>query len=567
LSKPANLLIPLSQGAAHIVKGLCQPADFVSRYFLTDFTRKVEPCPITNRRTNLPANQISTAQSRPILELTNIVKSFGGVRALRGVSFTLRPGEVHAIVGENGAGKSTLIKTIAGAIAPDSGTITIDGKIIEENSPSLARSLGVAVVYQQPSLFADLTVAENIGLRIEPPSPWRRVRWGDRRKQTIALLDEVGAKISPDAYVRDLSMPQQQLLEIATAIGGNVRVLILDEPTASLGDQETENLIKVIQRLRARGVGLIYISHRLEELPRVADRVTVLRDGTYIDTREMAGIDRRELIRLMVGRDLSAVYPKEHAEPGEVLLETCGIGCRFSGVNDVNLTVRAGEIVGLAGLVGAGRTELARVLFGITPADLGDIVLAGKKVRIDSPAQAIEQGLAYVPEDRRRHGVVQDLPVSANISLAVLRRIANSGLIDFAEERELADSFVQRLGIKTASVASLAGTLSGGNQQKVAVARWLATEPKVIILDEPTQGVDVGAKSEIYRLMSDLAQKGLAILMISSDLPEVFGMADRIIVMHGGRVVGEMDRAAATPERVLELALGHAVSLPAKGVA
>ena len=499
----------------------------------------------------------TSVPSRPLLVLTNIVKSYGGVRALRGVSFDLRPGEVHAIVGENGAGKSTLIKTIAGAILPDSGTVAIDGKIIEENTPSLARSLGVAVVYQQPSLFADLTVAENIGLRIEPPSPWRMVRWGERRQKAIELLREVGAAISPDAYVRDLSMPQQQLLEIATAIGGNVRVLILDEPTASLGDQETENLVKVIHRLRSRGVGLIYISHRLEELPRVADRVTVLRDGSHVQTRDMAGIDRAELIRLMVGRDLAAVYPKVHGTPGDVLLEMRGVSCRMSGVSDVNLTVRAGEILGLAGLVGAGRTELARVLFGITPADRGEIVLNGQSVKIRTPTQAIANGLAYVPEDRRRHGVVQDLPVSYNISIAVLKQIARGGLIDSSAEQNLAESFIRQLGIKTDTSSSLAGTLSGGNQQKVAVARWLATKPRVIILDEPTQGVDVGAKSEIYRLMSELAQQGMAILMISSDLPEIFGMADRIAVMHAGRLVGQMPRADATPERVLELALGH----------
>jgi len=506
----------------------------------------------------LAAIDTNTRSSRPILELTDIVKSYGGVRALRGVSFNLMPGEVHAIVGENGAGKSTLIKAIAGAITPDSGMLRIDGKAIEKNTPGLARSLGVAVVYQQPSLFADLSVAENIGLRIESPSPWRILSWSDRRKRAVELLNEVGAAISPDAHVRDLSMPQQQLLEIAAAIGGNVKVLILDEPTASLGDQETENLIRVIARLRSRGVGLIYISHRLEELPRVADRVTVLRDGSHVQTRDMAGIDRAELIRLMVGRDLATVYPKTAVTPGDVVLETTGLSCRFSGVKDVTLSVRAGEIVGLAGLVGAGRTELARVLFGIAPADRGGIRLNGSTVQINSPTQAIEHGLAYVPEDRRRHGVVQDLPVAFNISLAVLRQIARGGLIDTNAERQLADSFVKQLGIKTDTVAALAGTLSGGNQQKVAVARWLATKPRVIILDEPTQGVDVGAKSEIYRLMSELARQGLAILMISSDLPEIFGMADRIIVMHAGRVVGQMNRADATPERVLELALGHA---------
>jgi rhamnose transport system ATP-binding protein len=496
-------------------------------------------------------------QPPPLLQLTNIVKSYGGVRALRGVSFDVRAGEVHAIIGENGAGKSTLIKTIAGAIIPDSGTIRIAGHLIDNNSPALARQMGVAVVYQQPSLFNDLTVAENIALRMEPPSPWRRVNWNDRRRKAIDLLADVGARISPSAFVRDLSMPQQQLLEIASAIGSDVRVLILDEPTASLGDQETENLINVIHRLRSRGVGLIYISHRLEELPRVADRVTVLRDGTHVDTLPMAGIDRAKLIRLMVGRDVDAVYPKFETMPGNVVLKTRGLSSHASGVANVNLIVRAGEIVGVAGLVGAGRTELARILFGITPADGGDILLNDKIVRIDAPTTAIRNGMAYVPEDRRRHGVVQDLPISENISLAVLPDVSRLGMISFRDEFKLAENFVKLLGIKTSGSSSLAGTLSGGNQQKVAVARWLATKPRLIILDEPTQGVDVGAKSEIYKLISELAQQGLAILMISSDLPEVFGMSDRIVVMHGGTVVGSMDRAAATPEQVLELALGH----------
>jgi len=496
-------------------------------------------------------------QSPPLLQLTNIVKSYGGVRALRGVSFDVLAGEVHAILGENGAGKSTLIKTIAGAIVPDSGTIRVAGELIDNNSPARARQLGIAVVYQQPSLFNDLTVAENIALRMEPPSRWRRVNWNDRRRKAIDLLADVGANIAPNAFVRDLSMPQQQLLEIASAIGSDVSVLILDEPTASLGDRETEHLIKVIHRLRARGVGLIYISHRLEELPRVADRVTVLRDGAHVDTLPMAGIDRAKLIRLMVGRDLDAVYPKFDTTPGKAVLETRELCCGSSGVANVNITVRAGEIVGLAGLVGAGRTELARMLFGITAADGGEILLDDRPVRIDAPPAAIRAGIAYVPEDRRRHGVVQDLPVSENISLAVLPDVSRLGLIDFQSETRLAETFVRLLGIKASGVSSLAGTLSGGNQQKVAVARWLATKPRLIILDEPTQGVDVGAKSEIYKLIGELARQGLAILMISSDLPEVFGMSDRIIVMHGGTVVGTMDRAGATPERVLELALGH----------
>ena len=494
-----------------------------------------------------------------LLRLTDIAKAFGGVRALRGVSFELRAGECHAIVGENGAGKSTLIKTIAGAHAPDSGTIEIEGTTVERNTPALARSLGVAVVYQQPSLFPDLTVAENIGLRDEPPSPWQWVRWGERRWRAAALLARVGAEVSPDDVVRDLSMPQQQLVEIAAALAADVRVLILDEPTASLGEREADNLIGVVRRMRDAGVGIIYISHRLSELPRVADRVTVLRDGAHVGTRDMAGVDRAELIRLMVGREVAAVFPPLPKQVGTIALEVRHLSCRAGGVRDVSLIVRAGEIVGLAGLVGAGRTELARVLFGLTPADAGELVVDGQVVRLTTPSAAVAAGLAYVPEDRRRHGVILDLPVSANTTLAVLRSIATAGLLDFAAERRMAADYVDSLGVKTPSIDAAVGTLSGGNQQKVAVARWLATRPRVIILDEPTQGVDVGAKAEIYKLIAALADQGLAVLMISSELPEVIGMSHRVLVMRGGTIVGELTGDAVTSEGVMGLAFGHAV--------
>ncbi len=503
-----------------------------------------------------------------LLRMTAIEKSFGGVRALRGVSFDLRAGEVHAIVGENGAGKSTLIKVITGAHAPDAGTLEIRGRAVVDNSPSVARTLGIAAIYQQPALFPDLTVAENIGLRLERGGPWRLLRWGERRRRATELLARAGADVSPGAHIRDLSMPQQQLVEIAAAVGSDARVLILDEPTASLSDREVVNLFRVIRELRASGVGMIYISHRLEELPLVADRVTVLRDGAYVDTRPVTGVDRGEMIRLMVGRSLDAVFPKVDVTPGAVVLETKNLGCRASGVSGVNLGVRAGEILGVAGLVGAGRTELARVLFGLTPADAGQILLKGRPVNVDRPAGAVQLGIAYVPEDRRRHGVILDMPVAANTTLAVLSRVAGGGgLIDFARERELATTFARRLGTKTPSVETPVGNLSGGNQQKVALARWLATEPSVLILDEPTQGVDVGAKSEIHRLMGELAAKGLAIIMISSELPEILGMSDRIVVMHGGAVVGSLKRAEATQEKVLAMALGHSDPAAEGGVA
>jgi rhamnose transport system ATP-binding protein len=492
-----------------------------------------------------------------LLSLSNITKSFTGVHALKGVSFDLRPGEVHALVGENGAGKSTLIKVITGAHRPDAGTLEINGQPVTDNDPTRSKSLGVAVIYQQPALFPDLTVAENIALRLERGGPWRLINWRERRRRAADLLARVGATIAPDAYVRDLTMPEQQLVEIAGALGGDAKILILDEPTASLSDREVDNLFRVIRELRQQGVGMVYISHRLEELPQIADRVTVLRDGAYVATRPMSEVDRGEMIRLMVGRSLDAVFPKVDVPIGDVVLETRDLACRESGVGGVSLVVRAGEILGLAGLVGAGRTEVARVLFGLTPATAGQILLKGQPVQVTSPAKAVQLGIAYVPEDRRRHGVILDMSVAANATLAVLRRITRAGLIDFARERTIASTFVERLAVKTPSTATPVGNLSGGNQQKVALARWLAAEPAVLILDEPTQGVDVGAKSEIHRLMGELAKTGLAIIMISSELPEILGMSDRIIVMHGGQIVGELPRSEATQEKVLEMALGH----------
>jgi rhamnose transport system ATP-binding protein len=494
-----------------------------------------------------------------LLQLTNVSKAFAGVQALRGVSFDLRAGEVHALIGENGAGKSTLIKIITGAHRADEGTLEVNGQRVEDNDPVRSRALGIAAIYQQPALFPDLTVAENVALGVEPAGAFRTVRWGERRRHARQLLDRIGARIDPDAEVRGLTMPEQQLVEIARALGADARVLIMDEPTASLSEREVENLFRVIRELRGHGVGIIYISHRLEELPQVADRVTALRDGALVGTHPMAEVNRAFLIRMMVGRELSAVFPKTSVVPGDVVLEVRRLGCRAGGVRDVSLSVRAGEILGLAGLVGAGRTELACVLFGVTPADEGEILLRGRPVVIDEPGRAVELGIAYVPEDRRRHGVILEMPVAANTTLAVLRKIAHGGWIDFRREREVAARFVQRLAIKTASLETPVGNLSGGNQQKVALARWLAAEPAVLILDEPTQGIDVGAKAEIHRLMSELAGQGLAILMISSELPEVLGMSDRIVVMHAGRVMGTLDRAEATQEKVLSLALGHAV--------
>jgi rhamnose transport system ATP-binding protein len=492
-----------------------------------------------------------------LVRADRISKSYDGVRALRDVSFELRAGEVHALVGENGAGKSTLIKTITGAIQPDEGTIFVRGQPVHKHSPRRSKELGIAAIYQQPALFPVLSVSENLALGLEGQRFWTRVNWPARRRRARKLLQRVGANIAPEAEAGTLSMPEQQLVEIARAIGADAGVLIMDEPTASLSDREAENLYGVIRQLREQGVGIIYISHRLEELTKIADRVTVLRDGQVIQTRSMVGITREDLIRLMVGRELATVFTKAATAPGDVALELRNLCCDAAAVRNVDLTVRAGEIVGLAGLVGSGRTELARTIFGLTPAHSGEIRLAGRPVRIGNTADAIASGLAYVPEDRRRHGVIPELPISSNVTLAILSRLSRHGSIDFAEEIRIASEYLRRLRIKAPSMRTSVGTLSGGNQQKVALSRWLAANPSVLILDEPTQGIDIGAKAEIHALIGDLAAQGMAVLMISSELLEILGMSDRIAVMHEGRIVGVLDRAEATQEKILNLALGH----------
>jgi rhamnose transport system ATP-binding protein len=490
-----------------------------------------------------------------LLSAASLSKSFEGVRALRGVSFDLRAGEVHALVGENGAGKSTLIKIMTGAERPDAGTLTVAGRAIPHMTPALARSLGIAVIYQQPSLFPHLTVAENIALALETGSAWRRVGWPDRRRRARALLDEVGAPIDVERLAGTLSMPEQQMVEIAKAIGADATIVIMDEPTASLMDDEVKRLLAVIGTLRARGAGIVYISHRLEEVFAVSDRVTVLRDGETVVTEHTAAIDRAALIRAMVGRAMTEVFPKRPVEPGPVAMELRHLSNRALGIHDVSLTVRRGEVLGLAGLVGSGRTELAETVFGLEPADGGEILIHGVPRRIESPSQAIRAGIGYVPEDRRQHGVVLEMPVAANASLASLPAVSSNGLIDRDAERRSAEAHVERLRIKTPSVTTDVGALSGGNQQKVALARWLSTGPGILILDEPTQGVDVGAKAEIHALVQEMAERGLAIVMISSELTEILGMSDRVAVMHGGTISGVLSRAEATQDAILALAL------------
>lgn len=493
----------------------------------------------------------------PLLELRQLVKNYGGVRALRGVDFELQAGEVHALLGENGAGKSTLIKAVTGAHQPSGGTIAIAGEAVTDLTPATARALGIACIYQQPALFPDLSVAENIALRLESAQAGARIDWSARRTRAAELLARIGADISPEAEVRSLSMPEQQLVEIACALGSGARIVIMDEPTASLTQKEQHLLFAVVRDLRKSGVGVIYISHRLEEIFALANRVTVLRDGQSVGTHAVGGIDEAGLIRLMVGREVAQIYPPAESRPGQVVLSLKGVGCRASGVKDVSFDVRAGEIFGLGGLVGAGRTELARILFGITPGDAGEIILNGERVNLRSPQDAVAQGIAYVPEDRRRHGVVLELPIAHNMSMAIHRRLFPGSWLRFGAERALALDFIRDLAVKCAGPEAPGGSLSGGNQQKVSLARWLATKPRLLILDEPTQGVDVGAKSEIHKIVRRLAKEGLAVILISSDLPEVIGMSDRIGVMGGGTLRAILP-GGSDPQVVMSAALGAA---------
>ena len=522
----------------------------------------------------------------PLLQLTRVTKTFGAVRALKGVSFDLREGEVHALVGENGAGKSTLIKIITGAHQPDGGTLEIAGQPVRHLTPAAAHKLGIACIYQQPALFPDLTVAENIALRLEPATAVRRVQWSYRRTHAAEFLRRIGAEIAPETEARRLSMPEQQLVEIVCALGASARILIMDEPTASLTEQEQHRLFAVVRDLRASGVGVIYISHRLEEIFALADRVTVLRDGESVGTRlvrssrgnealaeeseirnpkseieqslltSAATISETELIRMMVGREVSQLYPPTESVPGDVVLSLRNVACAASGVRNVTLDVRAGEIVGLAGLVGAGRTELARVLFGVTPADTGEIHLNGQRVTVRSPEEAVALGIGYVPEDRRRHGVILEMPVAANMTMAIHRRIFPRAWLRLGTERQLARDYLRALDVEAKGPEAPVVHLSGGNQQKVALARWLATQPKLLILDEPTQGVDVGAKSEIHKIIRRLAKDGLAVLMISSDLPEVLGMSDRIAVMRDGTITAVLPGKSDAHD-VMAAALGQ----------
>lgn len=499
----------------------------------------------------------SIVSDAPVLEAREIRKSFGGVHALKGVSIALNKGEVHALAGENGAGKSTLIKILAGAIQPDSGQIHLRGHVMQHNSPRRARSLGIGIVYQQPALFPDLTVAENIALAAEAGARWKRVDWKARRILSESLLQQVGAHFHSDALAGSLTAPEQQLVELAKALAVKPSVLILDEPTATLGEQDAENLFRIIRELQAQDTTIVYITHRFEELFRLAKRVTILRDGEVVDTCPVSDLTRNRLVSLMVGREVSSVFPARASQPGKVALEVKHLRSKSSGIKDVSLALRCGEIVGLAGLVGSGRTQFAECVFGLSPKDSGEVLVEGKRVELQSARDAIRHSIAYLPEDRRKHGLILELPIAANTTLSSLPKISDYGILRRKLEKQSAGDFSRRLRVKSSSVQTIAGNLSGGNQQKVALARWLMTEPKIFILDEPTQGIDVGAKAEIYSLMNDLAERGIAILLISSDMNEILGMSDRILVMSKGEISGELNRGGATAESVLHFALGH----------
>ena len=486
----------------------------------------------------------------PLLELSNVSKSFPGVKALSDVHFEMRPGEVHALLGENGAGKSTLIKIISGVYRPDSGEMTFDGNSIHFNNPHEAQSLGIATIYQELSLYPELSVAENIFMGHAPRNRLGMVDWAAMRREADTILKSLDIQdMDVNRKVGTMTVGNRQRVEIAKALSQNARILIMDEPTAALTEADVDRLFGIVRLLRERGVGIIYISHRLEEVFLLGDRVTVLRDGQYVGTKDVASTSPDELISMMVGRTIDNLFPKFDTTVGEPVLEVHDL-VRKPLTRGVSMTVRAGEIVGLAGLVGSGRSELAQVIFGMTPAESGEILINEKAVRIRNPGRAMQLGIAYVPEDRGTQGLVRQMRIRENVSLAVLRQMIKGPFVDRRAERELATSMIDRLSIRAYSTEQIVNKLSGGNQQKVVVGKWLASKPKLLIMDEPTRGVDVGAKAEIHRLLSELAQQGLAILMISSELPEIMGMSDRILVMREGRIVAQYSRKDATQENI-----------------
>jgi rhamnose transport system ATP-binding protein len=496
---------------------------------------------------------------RPVLEMEHVSKAFGATQALDSVSVALQQGEIHALLGENGAGKSTLIKIFTGIQQPDSGEIRIDGAPIHVSSPQDAQRLGVAAIYQEPMIFPDLSVAENIfiGHRDRGKIVDRR-RMEREAEEVLARLD---VHLDVGEPARGLTLAEQQTVEIAKAISLDVRVLIMDEPTASLSAHEVRRLFRIVANLRQQGVAILFISHRMEEVFEIADRVTILRDGRWISTTPRAELTPSTAIRQMVGREVKELFRRKRREPGAIRLAVRNLS-REGVFQDVSFELRAGEVLGFAGLVGARRTDVGLALFGIAPADQGEILLDGEQITVASPRDAMARGIAYSTEDRRQLGLVLPLSIAANISLPSLPRfLSPNGVVRRAAERDAAEGFRQRLSIRAPSVETPTAALSGGNQQKVVISKWLETKPKVLILDEPTRGIDVGSKVEVHQLVDELAAEGMAIVLISSDLPEVLAMSDRILVMREGRQMAIFDHGDATQERVLSAAMGQSGDL------
>ncbi|MBH55659.1 MAG: D-xylose ABC transporter ATP-binding protein [Planctomycetaceae bacterium] len=486
--------------------------------------------------------------------MTNVSKSFPGVRALADVNLDLYPGEVLALLGENGAGKSTLIKILGGVHAPDTGSIEIDGQKIQIDSPTSSQDAGVGIIFQEFNLIPALTARENIFLGQENSAlSW--IATSQERETARSLFERIGVQVDPSALCRDLTVAQQQVVEIAKALALKARIVVMDEPSAALTPREVEGLYGIVDELRRQGIGIIYISHRLDEIDRLADRIMVLRDGQHVGTQQADEMTRDEIIELMVGRSLANEFPDETRPVGEVRLEVKGLS-RGDAVQDVSFDVRSGEILGVAGLVGAGRTETVRLLFGADRPDSGSVTLDGQELNIKSPRQAIAHGICLLTEDRKGQGLVLGQTVQENFGLPNMRDFVRAGFIRKTEETSAFGEYIHQLQIKVTGGHQVAETLSGGNQQKVVLAKWLQRNAEVIIFDEPTRGIDVGAKYEIYLLMNQLARRGKAIIMISSELPEVLGMSDRILVMHEGHVAGCLKNEGVSQEELMKLATG-----------
>jgi rhamnose transport system ATP-binding protein len=506
----------------------------------------------------VPGNPEDTAagQARPVLSLRHAVKSFGAVRAVVDGSADLYAGEAHALVGENGAGKSTMVKMLAGVYQPDKGELLIDDAPVSLHSPAAARDAGIAVIYQEPTLFPDLTVAENIFMGRQPLRAGRRIDGKLMRGEAAALFERLGVRLDPGRICRGLSIADQQIVEIAKALSLDARVIVMDEPTAALSAAEVARLFEVVRALRAGGAAVLFISHRLEEVFEICQRVTVMRDGRHVLTSELAGLTADDLVRAMVGRQVEQRAGAAKREPGEEVLRVERL-TREGVFTDVSLRVRTREIVVLAGLVGSGRSEVARAIFGIDRYDAGTVTVAGKPLKKASPTAAMASGVGYVPEDRRQQGLVMEMSVQQNMALASLGRLRKAGLIRSTAERAFAADWAQRLRLKYGRLTDPVSRLSGGNQQKVVLGKWLGRRPSLLIVDEPTRGIDIATKAEVHQLLAQLAADGVAILMISSELPEVLQNGDRILVMREGRLTAEYPHEEATEEKIMAAATGQ----------